>query len=204
MVEEGRPLSRKEVAEVMRTFARLLDRTAMVILCGSVPKGCGEDFHARLTRMAAKRAIPVLVDAQVMQLRNAVREHPFAVRITRDELAEATGMSCHTTVGVVRAARKLVARGAQWAIISDGGNPVTALDAARCWRIRPPRIKVGNPIGSGDAMMAGIAVGLAQTRDMREALRLGIACGAANAMTATSVEMEVRVARKLMALVRFG
>jgi tagatose 6-phosphate kinase len=44
-------------------------------------------------------------------------------------------------------------------------------------------VEAKNAIGSGDAMMAGIAVGLVRGRSMLEAVRFGAACGAANAMT---------------------
>jgi fructose-1-phosphate kinase PfkB-like protein len=53
--------------------------------------------------------------------------------------------------------------------------------AVTTWR--SPRVTAKNPVGSGDAMMAGIAVGLWRGESMVEAIRLGIACGAANAMT---------------------
>jgi fructose-1-phosphate kinase PfkB-like protein len=44
-------------------------------------------------------------------------------------------------------------------------------------------VKAVNPIGSGDAMLAGMAAALLQGVSMSEAIRWGVACGAANAMT---------------------
>ena len=40
-----------------------------------------------------------------------------------------------------------------------------------------------NPVGSGDCLLGGLAVGLARGASAEEALRLGVACGAANAAT---------------------
>jgi tagatose 6-phosphate kinase len=71
-------------------------------------------------------------------------------------------------------------------VITDGAKSVYASEkpgrTMTMWK--PPRVKAKNPIGSGDAMMAGIAVGLERGESVTEAVRLGIACGAANAMTA--------------------
>jgi tagatose 6-phosphate kinase len=42
---------------------------------------------------------------------------------------------------------------------------------------------VANPVGSGDCLLGGVAVALAREQSLEEALRLGVACGAANAMS---------------------
>jgi tagatose 6-phosphate kinase len=57
------------------------------------------------------------------------------------------------------------------------------------WVVTPPVVAAVNPIGSGDAMMAGIATALDRGQAMVEAVRFGVACGAANALTATSGEV---------------
>ena len=47
-----------------------------------------------------------------------------------------------------------------------------------------------NPIGSGDAVTAGLAVALNEDRDIPESLVLGMACGAANALSLISGTLE--------------
>jgi fructose-1-phosphate kinase PfkB-like protein len=49
------------------------------------------------------------------------------------------------------------------------------------WLARPPRIEERNPIGAGDSMVAGLVWGLSRALPMEEALRWGVACGAAAA-----------------------
>jgi len=69
-------------------------------------------------------------------------------------------------------------RGARWTVITDGAKAVHATDGSSklSLNIKPPHVKAKNPIGSGDAMLAGIAVGLTQGKTMLEAVRLGVAC----------------------------
>jgi fructose-1-phosphate kinase PfkB-like protein len=83
------------------------------------------------------------------------------------------------------ALNKLVNRGPHHAVITDGAKSVYVLGNSdhAVMRLIPPRVQAKNPIGSGDAMMAGIAVGLVRGESFTEAVHLGIACGAANAMT---------------------
>ena len=75
--------------------------------------------------------------------------------------------------------------GPHWAVISDGAKGVYVSEAPgiQLSTFTPPHVKAKNPIGSGDAMMAGIAVGLMRGQSVLDAVRFGAACGAANAMT---------------------
>ena len=41
-----------------------------------------------------------------------------------------------------------------------------------------------HPVGSGDCLLGGVAVALARGQALEYVLRLGVACGAANTMTA--------------------
>jgi fructose-1-phosphate kinase PfkB-like protein len=71
-------------------------------------------------------------------------------------------------------------------VISDGAKNIYVSESpgVRASTFSPPPVQTKNPIGSGDAMMAGIAVGLVRGQSILEAVRFGAACGAANAMTA--------------------
>jgi len=198
LVEEAAPLTHREVNAVLSAYTKALRKATLVILSGSVPGGCGDDFYARLARLAKSRGIPVLADTQKAQLVQAVREQPALVKINAAELAEATGMR-----SLAKGLRELARLGAGKIVISRGAETAVAFDGKTVWQVKPPRIKVINPIGSGDAMMAGIAVALVRGKTLPDALRLGIACGAANALTRTSgVIRPAEVKRLLQTRVR--
>jgi tagatose 6-phosphate kinase len=185
LVEEAGPLTSREVREVLRSFGRDIQSAELVVLTGSVPKGCGDDFYARLIGESTRHGVQVLIDTQKVQLRNALKRRPFLVRINRDELTAATGIKGAGRKSVLPALGKLMRRGPHWAVISNGakGIYVSEIPGSRASSVTPPRVEAKNAIGSGDAMMAGIAVGLVRGRSMLEAVRFGAACGAANAMT---------------------
>jgi tagatose 6-phosphate kinase len=185
LVEESAALTSVEVRNVRRAFGAEARKAKLVVLTGTVPEGCGDDFYARLVAEAQRLGVPVLIDAQKAQLRNALKRRPFLVKINRDELAAARRTNCEQKSALARALRKLVNEGPQHAVITDGAKSVYASEkpgrTVTMWK--PPCVKTKNPIGSGDAMMAGIAVGLERGEAIAEAVRLGIACGTANAMT---------------------
>jgi fructose-1-phosphate kinase PfkB-like protein len=55
-----------------------------------------------------------------------------------------------------------------------------AMGAARVWA-RPPTIKARNPVGAGDAMVAGLLVALSREAEPVEVARWGVASGTAAA-----------------------
>jgi fructose-1-phosphate kinase PfkB-like protein len=83
----------------------------------------------------------------------------------------------------------VVALGAHWVVVTQGKDGVVASDGQRFWRVRSPRVAAVNPIGSGDALAAGLASAISRGQRMPDACRLGVACGAANAMTLTPADV---------------
>ncbi len=204
LVEETGALTGNEVRDVLSRFEMEMQKAKLVVLTGAVPPGCGYGFYARLIQEAHRHDLPVLVDTQRTQLIDAVRRKPLLVKINQDELAVATGVRCDGTKQLRAAARRLAKLGAQWVVVTHGSDEVHVLQtlSANGWVFKPPRVDVRNPIGSGDAMLAGIACGLNDGRSMLEAVRLGIACGTANAMTATPGCVRLGDVRTLLRRVR--
>ena len=199
LVEEAGPLTSTEVREVLHAFALAVRKADLVVLTGTVPKGCGDDFYARLVDESARRGVRVLIDAQKTQLRNALKRRPFLVRINRDELAAATDIECAGRKIVLPALGSLMKRGPHWAVIGDGAKSiyVSEMPGIRASTFTPPQVETKNPIGSGDAMMAGIAVALVRGQSILEAVQFGAACGAANAMSVEPGFVRTRDVRRL-------
>ena len=75
-------------------------------------------------------------------------------------------------------------RGAQWVVVTAGKQSVWVRGGGRLYRLDPPHLdRVVNPIGCGDVMAAGIAVGIARGDDPLEAVRFGIAAAAESVLT---------------------
>jgi len=68
-------------------------------------------------------------------------------------------------------------------VVTNGAKETIVSDGRSFHAIETPRVKVVNPIGSGDSLAAGLGVGLRRGTDVLQACALGVACGAANAMT---------------------
>lgn len=86
--------------------------------------------------------------------------------------------------GAVRAAAEAMrAAGARAVAVSLGAAGLVYTGPAGAFAVRPPAVAVVNTVGSGDSLVAGIVAGLLRGLPLPEALRLGVACGTANALT---------------------
>jgi 1-phosphofructokinase family hexose kinase len=182
LVEETRPVEASAYEGLLRTLDLNVRRAGGLVLSGSLPPAAPSDFYARCAHLARAAKLPVILDTRGEPLRKALAEHPTVVKPNRLELAETTPYPIDSDEALRRAILDLLRTGPQWAIITDGSRPALACDGQHFWRITPPRIKPVNPIGSGDAFAAGLAIALTESHSLPEACRLAAACGAANAL----------------------
>jgi tagatose 6-phosphate kinase len=142
-----------------------------VLVAGSLPPGAPASLYARLG--AALSQQPIVVDAAGEALASALKGRPFLVKPNLEE-ARAFGEA----PGEVAAA--LVAAGARHALVTAGAASAVLATGGRQFRLVPPAVPITNPIGSGDALAAGILVGLERGLSLIDSARLGIATAAEN------------------------
>lgn len=159
--------------------ACLADSSALV-LTGSLPGGFAADSYAHLLRQAG--ALPCLLDASGEALRVAASAAPYVLKCNQDEAAQ-LGAERPVTPGQAAALlRRMRARGVARPIITLGAQGAVAADGDVLWHAALELSGARHPVGSGDCLLAGVAVGLLRYRDMAQVLRLGVACGGANAI----------------------
>lgn len=152
----------------------------MLILTGSLPPGCGTDTYARLMRLLP---IPCVLDTTRKTLTDSLEASPFLVKPNRVELEEVIGRRLPTLAEIRRAALQLIDAGARNVLVSLGGEGAMLVNPSGALYSPGLKVKVSSTVGAGDALTAGFVAGFAQTGDFREALRRGMAAGAASVMT---------------------
>jgi tagatose 6-phosphate kinase len=178
LVQEAAPISPVEWRAFFVRFKRLAASARLVVISGKLPPGTPSDTYAKLARCGA----PVIIDSQGPPMLRAARAGVLLAKLNEEELAATPG---------------LLAANAENIVVTAGKDGARLINRAGQWRYRPPRIRVINPIGSGDAMTAGIAHALARGASPVEAVRLGVACGAANALTLTPGTVTRAAVRRL-------
>ena len=183
LIEESRPVQPEDFKKFMVRIRRRIAGARAVIMSGTLAPGCPATLYRQSTRLAEKAGALSVVDAQGAALTGALPAKPGLVKPNRTELAATVGRRLASEADVMTAMRELHERGAQRVVVTAGGDPALAFDGAHFSRILTARIKVVNPIGSGDAFSAAVVWRLLRGDDLAEACRWGAAAGAANALT---------------------
>lgn len=179
--EQGPPLGASDWALLAGQVRAATRGASGLASSGSLPPGVAPaDFVALLSDLAA--ALPVFLDTSGAALAAALGSPLAMIKVNGHELGEALGRSVETPDQAAEAARAVLARGPRAAVVSLGRQGAVAVDGRGAWWACPPPIAPVSPVGSGDALMAGVATATLRGEPLAAALRLGVACGTANAL----------------------
>ena len=179
LVEDAQLPARAAWQEFCRTLDRGLASARYVVIAGALMPGASPEIY----REIARRGVPVIIDSQREPLLGVLEYRPFIAKLNVHELENTLGRKFRTEKQILAGAGELIRRGAQNVIVTHGAKGAWLVTEVAAYQYRSPKLKAVNPIGSGDAMTAGICRQLEQGRSLPEAVRYGVACGAANALT---------------------
>jgi 1-phosphofructokinase family hexose kinase len=152
-----------------------------VVLSGSLPPGCDDDLYAGLVERLQARGLRCLLDTSGAALRHGMAARPYALKPNREELEELTGMHVATPQDGIDALAALRNAGIAAPLLSLGEAGALLATDHGAWHAHAPIATPVHAIGSGDCLLAGFATALQRGLDEGQALRLAVACGAANA-----------------------
>lgn len=181
----------KALHELERRLFRPRPAPRCVVLSGSLPPGVPQDVYRRWIGRLRRLGVPTVLDTSGVALRQGLLARPWLIKPNRQEVEELVQHRLRRMAHVADAASALVALGPALVIVSLGADgavlacrvdqPATA--SVQVWVARPPTVKVDSAVGAGDSLIGGVLVGWMRRLGLLEAFRLGVACGAATAMT---------------------
>ena len=199
LIEPSAPLEPAETGRFEGLFRRSLSKARLLIIAGTSLPGSPEDCYRGYIEQAKKRGVPTILDSYRTHGRIALDARPEVLKINLFELESLTGKTL-TDPGKRKSALREVrdAFGLHWIIITRGADGVEGFDGRRYLHAAAPKIQVQNPIGSGDAVTAGIAHTLLRGQSLEQALRRGTALGTANCLNLYPGQIEPSAYRETM------
>jgi 1-phosphofructokinase len=152
--EPGPPLRDVDVGALLDRTAELGERAAWVVGCGSLPPGAPDDLYARLARRLPD-GVPMAVDADGPALRACLGHSIALLKPNRGELEGLVERELPTLGAVVDAASRLVDGGVRTVLVSLGRDGAVVVDADGPIHGEAPIDDAINPVGAGDALLAG-------------------------------------------------
>jgi tagatose 6-phosphate kinase len=183
LIEPAAQLLPEEVAQFERIFHRSLPKAKMLVVAGTSLPGSPENCYRGYIEKAKKRGIPTILDSYRTHGRIALAASPDVLKINLFELESLTEKELADTEQRKAAVRKVREDfGLRWVVITRGAEGVEGFDGQSYFRAVAPKVEVHNPIGSGDAVTAGIAHTLLFGQSLEQALARGTALGTANCL----------------------
>jgi 6-phosphofructokinase 2 len=178
------PVLTPQELEACRTHMASIDPgTPYLVLSGSMPEGAPDDFYAQLARHAPE-GCRVVLDTSGPALADGLGTPLYLVKPNVRELGQLAGMPIEDDDQVRDVARRLIERyGVEVVVTSLGAGGAMATTADDHWHVRSPTVRIRSAVGAGDSMVGGIVAALATGRPLAEAIRYGVAAGAAAVMT---------------------
>jgi len=183
----GQPLTEEEWRKCLEMLCTVEPRPEFIVASGSLPPGVPEDFYAMVADAGGEIGAKTIVDTSGEPLRRVARKGVFMIKTNLREFGLLTGLEIKNNEELMSAAMDVVEKGSAEVLVVSLG----AEGAFGAWKegniyIASPEVPVRSAVGAGDSMVAGIVLKLAMDKSVEEALLMGVAAGAAAAMTAGS------------------
>jgi 1-phosphofructokinase family hexose kinase len=186
VIDPGPEVDEDCARRLLEHIEPFLDRTAILILSGSLPPGIPDDFYAKSLRLAQRFGVKTLVDAHSEPMKQALVERPWAIKPNLPEFQQIVGRTTPTLDEQIEALSQVAGVQADIVLLSLGKNGLLVGTAEQIWHLTIPNHGVSlpntsavNTIGCGDALVGGFSYAYARTQDVLESARWGIAASTA-------------------------
>jgi 6-phosphofructokinase 2 len=180
----GAPLNDKEWHQCLDVLAATDQKPAYIVASGSLPPGVPDDFYAQVARIGKSLGARVIVDTSGIPLCLALEEGVYLIKPNIRELADLVGRELVDETSQRKISMEMVSSG-KCAVVAlslgAGGVLLTTADGHE--RLQTPVVPIKSKVGAGDSMVGGIVLSLSRGNEVRNAVRFGIAAGAAAVMT---------------------
>lgn len=179
----GPVVNAAEQDQCLDALRRAAASARFVVASGSLPPGVRPDFYQCVADVCRRADARLILDASgggLTHVTSGVRVLKPSVR----ELRECIGRPLDTEAEQIAAARELIARGMTDAVVvSLGSQGALVVESSRSERVPAIAANTVSGVGAGDAMVAGMVVGLLRGWALGRAVGYGTAAAAAKLQT---------------------
>ncbi|MER2175128.1 MAG: tagatose-6-phosphate kinase [Carnobacterium sp.] len=186
ILESGPTVTETEVEGFVEVFQRLLSKTNLLTISGSLAKGFPVDFYVRLIMLAKEKGIDTLLDTSGEALKEVLKgkTKPKLIKPNLTELSDLlqTQLDSKQPEKLKQALNHSLFKGVEWIVVTLGGDGAIVKHNDLFYRATIPKINVVNPVGSGDATIAGLAYALSRYDSDEKTIKTGMTTGVLNAL----------------------
>lgn len=196
--EPGGDVTTEELERFLVLFKQKVQSGDLVILAGRVGDTIPSTIYSTLTRIAQKKGATVVVDAEGILMKEALKEKPTFIKPNEVELATLVGRDLNNEEEIIAAAQEVRALGVEKILVSMGAEGSIYLTNQGTYRAEGLKVPVKSTVGAGDSMVAAVVYSILQGSDDIETLALAQSAGAASVMLEGTKACNLSQAQRLM------
>ena len=184
ILEQGPTIQEHEALNFIEHLEIILNNVDVVVISGSLPKGLASNYYVEIVELCKKCGVAVVLDCSGEALKNVLesQQKPTVIKPNTEELSQLIGKEVTDDIQELKSVLSgQLFQGIDWIVVSLGAKGAFAKHKDKFYRVRIPKIKVVNPVGSGDSTVAGIAAGLVHALPEAELLKNANVLGMLNA-----------------------
>lgn len=179
--EPGPRISPEDITRLMDLIDTKVHVGDWWVLAGSLPPGTPNNLYASIIRKVQQGGAFAILDTSGASLHEGILAKPCLIKPNLKEVSELIKKDVTSLEDMEPYLPDMHALGAELVVISAGKHGALLSNGQDHWFKKAPVIQERNPIGAGDAMVAGLVWRLSQNDDPKNALSWAIACGTAAA-----------------------
>ena len=182
-ITPGPTLKEKIWLKCLNQLTRMSPDPEYIVGSGSVPPGVPDDFYSHAVEKAKEIGAKFILDTHGMPLK-AAGKGICLIKANMNEIQELLGEEIKDESHLEQSMEKLMQEDfSEIIVVSLGAAGALMVSQEGTCKINAPMVPIRSRVGAGDSMVAGIVLGLAQGRALREALMYGVAAGSAAVKT---------------------
>lgn len=157
----------------------------IVSISGSLPKGLENDYYSKMIEICNKYNKDVVLDCSGKALEEVLKNvnKPKVIKPNIDELSQLLNKKVTEEIEKLKEnLQNELFNGIEWIVVSLGANGAFAKHNDKFYKVNIPKIKVVNPVGSGDSTVAGIVSAINKNENDENILKKANTLGMLNAM----------------------
>jgi len=182
ILEEGPSVETDSFEKMRAKFQEHLKITSVAVFAGGLPRGVEADAYKELIELAKREGVPTILDTSGEALIQGLKAGPDMVKPNLRELTLLLGNANPSESEIIDKTRILMCEfGVKLFVISRGAKGAVMISDDVEISLPAVETEIVNTIGCGDALVAGLACGLAKGLSNLEILKLGMEFAASNA-----------------------
>ncbi len=160
----GPQVTTKEIEALGQKISQLKPQS-LLLIGGSLPRGCSESFHGKMARIADQAGVGVILDVPAKSYAWAFKSKVkyLLVKPNQTELEQYAGRKFKTDQAICEGAKTLLEH-AHLVVVSLADRGAILVSAQGSWFAKAPKIKARGTVGAGDSMVGAMATQLFQQR----------------------------------------